>query len=261
MLISKCLHSSHIVKLLSRSVLTSLGLSGAEAAVYLAALELGESHMQDLARKSGIKRTSIYNFIDELKDRGLIVELKKKRRSVYSAVHPQKLLEIEQTKISELERAMPELLAIQNSSKTKPRVTFYNGIDGIKTVYADMLREGKEILALEDLEHMRATLPRSFYEHFPAERARRNIHFRSIVRDSPEARRVTEKNVSLLRQSKLLATADWRTEINIYGDTVALMSFRANMPFCVLINDRDIAETLRTAWNELWDNLNIPIVG
>ena len=39
----------------------------------LAALELGEATMQDLARKSKVKRTSIYNFIDKLKE-GLMVK-------------------------------------------------------------------------------------------------------------------------------------------------------------------------------------------
>lgn len=248
------------MKILSKSLLSSLGLNETQAAVYTTALELGEATMQQLARKSGIKRTSIYNFIDELKSRGLVVETKKKKHKVYSAVHPRQLLEIEKTRIVELERTLPELLAIQNKSKIKPRVTFYENIDGIKDVYADMLKEGKEILAFEDLEHMQIALPRSFYEHFPSERARRGISFKSILRDSPEARRIVGKNRHLLRQSKLLASADWRTEVNIYGEKVALMSFRAKTPFCVLIDDRDIAETLRLAWQELWNNLKTPII-
>ena len=37
----------------------ALGLSEAELAVYLAALELGEAQIQDISRKSGVKRTSI----------------------------------------------------------------------------------------------------------------------------------------------------------------------------------------------------------
>jgi sugar-specific transcriptional regulator TrmB len=249
------------MKILSKSLLSSLGLNEAEATVYVAALELGESNMQQLARKSGIKRTSIYNFIDELKSRGLIAETKKKKHKVYSAVHPRQLLEIEKTRIVELERTLPELLAIQNKSKVKPRVTFYENIEGIKDVYADMLKEGKEIVAFEDLEHMQIALPKSFYEHFPSERARRGIPFKSILRDSPEARRIVGKNKYLLRQSKLLASADWRTEVNIYGEKVALMSFRSTIPFCVLIDDHDVTETLRSVWQELWERLPATVVG
>ena len=178
--------------------------------------------MQQLARKSGVKRTSIYNFIDELKERGFIVETIKKKRKMYSAVNPEQLVEIEKTRLAELERLTPELLAIQNKSKTKPRVMFYDGAEGIKEVYADMLKDKKEIIAFEDLEHTKKSLPASFYDYFPNERAKRGITFKSILRDSKEARRLTEKTIKLLRESKFLKTADWKTEINIYGDNIKI---------------------------------------
>lgn len=245
----------------SKNLLHSLGLSESQALVYLATLELGEANMQELARKSGVKRTSIYNFIDELKSRGLLVETVKRKRKIYSAATPDQLFEIEKTRLAELEQTMPELRAVQNKSRTKPRVRFYEGIEGIKEVYADTLKDKKEILAFEDLEHMNIGLPKSFYEWYPGERARRGIPFKSITRDSKEAQRLTQHNIKLLRKSKLISSADWKTEINIYGDKVAMMSLRAKNPFCVLIEDHDIAETLRSAWNELWNNLHLPVIG
>lgn len=249
------------MQIISKTLLKNLGLDEAEALVYFSALELGEATMQQLARKSGVRRTSIYNFIDELKSRGFINETMKKKHKVYSAADPEQLIELEKARLSELERALPELRAIKNKSRTKPRVTFYDGVEGIKEVYADMLKEKKEITAFEDLEHMNLGLSKQFYDWFPAERARRNIPFRSISRDTPEARRLTEKNIRLLRQSKLLKTADWKTEINIYGNKVALMSFRAKIPFCVLIEDHDVAETLRSVWVELWNSLESRVIG
>jgi sugar-specific transcriptional regulator TrmB len=249
------------MKNLPKSLLKSIGLSQSQEIVYLSALELGECSMQELARKSQVKRTSIYNFIDELKDHGLLIVTKKKKRKVYSAVHPQRLLEMEKIRLAELEYCLPELMAIQNKSKTKPRVTFHEGIEGIKEVYTDMLNEKKEILAFEDLEHMKIALPSSFYEYFPPERARRQIPFKSILRDSKEARELVKRNIGLLRESKLIKSTDWKTEINIYGNKVALMSFRTKTPLCVLIDDYDIAETLRSVWKELWQNLPVQIIG
>ena len=54
----------------------------------------------------------------------------------------------------------------------------------------------------------------------------------------------------------MVDSGDWKTEINIYGDKVALMSYRTKIPFCVLIEDHNIAETLRSAWKELWERLD-----
>ena len=246
---------------ISKNILSSLGLSQSQAQVYLAALELGQATMQELSRKSGVKRTSIYNFIDELKERGLIVEARKKKRRVYSATDPERLLEIEKTRMQELEKTLPELKAIQNSSPKKPRVTFYEGLEDVLDVYTDQLKEKKTVYAFEDLEHMLGVMPKEWATWWPQERSKRNIAFKSILRDSPEARKFTQKNIKYLRESKLIPSGDWKTEINIYGNKVAIMSFRSDPPFCVVIEDESIAETLGTVWKELWNHLDNPIVG
>lgn len=246
---------------LSKQLLHSLNLTEAQASVYFSALELGECNMQELARKSGIKRTSIYNFIDELKARGIIVETKKKKRRIYSAIDPKQLLEIEKMRLNELENALPELSAIQNSSRNKPRVTFFEGIENVLAVYDDQLKEKKPIITYEDIEYMKMAMPSSFFNTWPAERAKRGITFKSISRDSAITREYTKQNIKLLRQSKIVKADPWKTEINIYGDKVALMRFREDSAMCVLIEDKDIAETLRSNWQSLWDNLATPIIG
>lgn len=238
------------------ALLTSIGLSKQEVSVYLAALELGEATVQELSRKSGVKRTSIYNFIDRLKDRQIIQETKRKRRSVFSATHPHQLMEIQKMKLRELENAMPQLLAINNRSLRKPRVTFYEGIEGIKEVYNDMLNQKQPIVCWSDQKHMWPTLGKEYCEYFPPERARRGIPIRMIATDTQENRGYAKKDRELARETKFIsAESDLRTEINIYGNRVLLASFRSAPPFAVLIEDRDIAETLRVTWKELWKRL------
>jgi len=46
--------------------LLQMGLNEKEAKVYLACLELGGATIAEIAEKSGVKRTSIYNFLEEL---------------------------------------------------------------------------------------------------------------------------------------------------------------------------------------------------
>lgn len=238
------------------SLFTSLGLSKQEVSVYLAALELGEATVQELARKSGVKRTSIYNFIDGLKDRQILQETKRKRRSLFSATHPHQLLELGRMRLNELENAMPQLLAINNSSLRKPRVTFHEGIEGIKEVYNDMLNHKQPIICWSDQKHMWPTLGKEYCEYFPPERARRGIPLKMIATDTPENRGYAKKDRELARETKFIsADSDLRTEINIYGNKVILASFRSSPAFAVLIEDQDIAETIRVTWKELWQRL------
>ena len=61
--------------------------------------------------------------------------------------------------------------------------------------------------------------------------------------------------MTLLRDTKLIQSKDFKTEINIYGNKVAMMSYGESSPFCVLIEDANIAQTLRITWEELWNRL------
>lgn len=242
--------------MIDSSFFTSLGLSKQEAAVYLAALELGEATVQELARKSGVKRTSIYNFIDKLKDRQILLETKRKSRSLFSATHPHQLLELGKMRLGELERAIPQLLAINNKSLRKPRVTFHEGIEGIKEVYNDMLNHRQPIICWSDQKHMWPTLGKDYCQYFPQERARRGIPLMMIATDTPENRGYAKKDKDLARETKFIsAKSDLRTELNIYGNKVILASFRSSPPFAVLIEDEDIAATMRVNWRELWERL------
>jgi HTH-type transcriptional regulator, sugar sensing transcriptional regulator len=240
---------------LSPLLLKSLALTEKQAGVYLAALELGEANLQALARTSHVKRTSIYNFIDELRERGLITETTKKGRKLYSATDPAQLIEIEKTRVKELERTMPELLAIQNKSKHKPHIRFYEGIENVLTVYNDQLKEQKPIIAYEDPEYMKHAMPKDFYDNWPKERARLGIPLKSICRDSTATRESMLKNPELLRETRLMKADPWKTEISIYGNKVAMMRFGEHDALCVLIEDHDIAETLRSTWQQLWNKL------
>src|SRR3990167_237510 len=139
-----------------------LGLSEQEVAVYLAALELGEANIQEISRKSGVKRTSIYNFIDTLKARQLLSEIKKGKRKLYSAVSPHHLVDEQKSKVASVERLIPQLLAIQNSVRNKPRVSFYEGIEGIKEIYAMTLRDKQTISGWEAWESSQKMLPPQF---------------------------------------------------------------------------------------------------
>lgn len=232
-----------------------LGVNDEQAKVYLAALELGQGNMNELAEKAGLKRTSVYNYVKELITKRLITTGKKRKRTVYSAIHPNMLIEIEKARLAELHRSLPELLAIYNKSKTKPTVTFYEGVNGIKEVLQDMLKEKQPVSAFSDFKHMAAVFGDYYFDVFPPERARRGIISRNIVPDTPKARELAKTDAKYLRETKFLPVPDLKTEINIYGDKVALNSYQSNPPFGVIIEDHDIAETLRTLWQQLWNKI------
>lgn len=238
---------------LSNNLLKSLNLTDDQAAFYLASLELGQANIQELAKKSGVKRTSIYNFIDEMKERGFIQETRKKKRNVYSGVHPEQLVTMEQMRITELQRLMPELKAIYNKTQTKPRVTFYEGVEGLKETLADFIRVGKPMIGWADFSFRQKILG-NFFDEFAPIRAKHNITYQAIVRDTSEARAWGKKNIGHLREHRYIECEPFNTETLVYGDHVLMLSYQQKA-FAVLIEDANIAATLRIAWQQLWDRL------
>lgn len=234
--------------------LTELGLDEDESRVYLAALRLGAATVQELATESGVPRTSIYNFLKPMLKKRLLFSSKRKKRLLYSAVHPNQLIEIQKMRLRELQGLMPELLALYGEPKRKARVSIYDGRDGIKTVLSDMLAVGEPICGWSDYNAMANLLGEYYFDVFPPERARRKIVSRNIVCDTSEAREFARLDNRYLRESKFWGK-DLKTEINIYGNRVALNSYASEQPLSVLIEDEAIASTLRTVWQRQWDNL------
>lgn len=237
-------------------MLKSLGLSETETAIYLATLELGEGHIQEISRKSGVKRTSIYHLLEDLKSQGLLTEVTKGKRRLFSAASPYQLVELQKSKVSSVEQLIPQLLAMQNNAKHKPKVSYYDGIEGIKAIYRMALRDKQTIYAWEDLDRTKDILPGTFFKSYPVERAEKKIPARCIDRDTPFARQFTsENNVRLARESRFIDSEEFGTEINVFGSKVAFFGFDKKNPFGVVIEDPGIAAAVRVAWQELWDRL------
>lgn len=240
----------------TKPLINLLGLTDQEASVYMALLELGEANIQDIAAKSGVKRTSIYNFITTMKDRGLIIQSKKHGGKLYTPVNPKQLVDIGKSRLLEVEGIIPELSALYQGSIDKPRVSYFEGVKGIQDAYTDMLDTKQPIISYEDIDYLKKMLPTNYYQYLPPERAKRGIPLRTISKDSPQARTFSQDDQKLLRQTKFITTDEpLKTEINIYGNKVLMISFREDRPFATIIEDKDIVGTLRTTWNELWKRL------
>lgn len=128
------------------TVLSELGLSHKEAEVYLALLQLGPSTITPISEKAGVKRTSIYNFIDHLVELGLITKSSIRGRDQYQAVNPERLLEIYQERFVRLQRVLPELLGLFNTVGNRPRMSYFEGSEQVRNIVKEEIRCRKEAL-------------------------------------------------------------------------------------------------------------------
>ena len=118
--------------------LKTFGLSEHESLVYMTLLETGEANIAQLTKKSGVNRSTVYLAIDSLKEKGLISAIKKKKTLFY-AEDPRKMIDKLEEKKEILNKAMPSFLAAFALLDKKPDIRFFEGEDGIKEIYKDIV--------------------------------------------------------------------------------------------------------------------------
>lgn len=241
------------------SELTHLGLTSHEATVYVAALELGETNMSRLVKKSGVKRSTAYLSVEALKQKHLLYSLKRKGRIFYSADDPRLLEQRERERAEKVKDLMPQLLAITNAFDRKPSIRFYEGKEGLKEVFKDMLQyPDSEVLEWYSESYITDFDEEFFSRHFVPRRVKQNIRVRALLPDTPLIQKnIVANNVTQLRRTKLLDKEKYRMpmEMNVYGgNKVSIVSFKEE--FGIVIESQIICDSMKTLFELMWEATN-----
>jgi len=119
--------------------LRKLGLTEKEVRVYLVGLELGPVSVQDIAKVAQIARPTTYEIIKKLEERGLFAEGKQKKKRLFVAQSPKRILGIlrnQRREIEEKEREFIRIIAVLEAkySKEKEGVKVFEGKEGIRAL-------------------------------------------------------------------------------------------------------------------------------
>ena len=131
------------------------GLTQREALAYLALLSFGSASAKDVATESNLNRSSTYVLHESLVKKGFASISVKDSNRLYISSPPERLVQaleddakIAAERLGEAQSILPELKSIFSGVGPKPKVTFYEGAQGIETVYEDTLASSETILAL-----------------------------------------------------------------------------------------------------------------
>lgn len=240
-----------------KGTLQELGLSENEAAVYISALSLGPSSALDIAKNSSIKRATVYLALESLRDKGFIhneyVGLKRK----FVAVNPEKFEE----KITALKRrydqALPELLGLYKLKGSSGLLKYYEGLDGLKSLYETILRElrpGDPYYIITKQENW-YKLDAEWFERFVEKRAKRNLDTRIIFQESNRAQQNVKLQNALKQKVKILETPSaYTSDVIVCPQRYVIHSL--NPPItAVSIENEDIVSTQIQIFLSLWNSL------
>ncbi len=151
--------------------LEDIGLRDKKARVYLACLELGVASASEIAKMARISRTTIYEILNDLVLSGLISSSPKERGTLYSAESPEHLKELIKQKEKDINRILPELRSLFNLHETKPRVLFYEGVQGVRALFTEtLLANDTTLRALLSVSDFNAFLGKEWFQEYTKKR-------------------------------------------------------------------------------------------
>jgi len=234
-----------------QEVLSQFNLDEKESVIYLAALELGQATAREIAKKAGIQRTYFYDLSEKLLKLGLLQQISKGKKRYFQAAEPEKLLEIQEERLREVQSALPELKALQNTQGQKPKVYFFEGRAGIDQINEDTLKYKGDMIAFTTPRFVSIAEEKLSREYIAKRKALGN-KVRVIGEVSPEMAKIKSRDKEELRETKMLPKDLFSSEVEIgmYGNKVFFANYKDQ--FGLIIEDSEISRTLKNIFEIIW---------
>lgn len=240
--------------------LEKIGLKEKEAKIYIALITKGESLANQLAKETKILRSSIYDYLEILLEKGFVSYVIKSGKKYFQAVDPNKILDNFEEKKKEEEKTLrdiiPKIKKIQNTSKNKTKTEIFQGKEGIKTVFSYILKESpKEILSYGSSGASYKILP-YFMEHWHNQRVKQNINLKIIYNRVQESKERIKKGPSLKKSEiRFLPIKDISlTGTLIYNNKVLMLILNPESPLAIFIESDEISKQYKNDYSILWKN-------
>jgi HTH-type transcriptional regulator, sugar sensing transcriptional regulator len=244
-----------IIFMLERD-LQDIGLNEKEAKVYLASLEIGQSVVQDIAKKASVNRATTYFVIEGLIKMGLMSSFHKGKKQYFVAADPDRLVDIlnqEKNNIDKkkesLDKILPQLTTFSKRHEG-PVVKYYEGKDGIRTMIEELVKKSKgDVYMAYSVDAVNKIFSEKERSDARAKRIKKGLKTKAIytykdgfLKSSAdgERRKISINNFPL--------TCD----IAIYDDYVRIASLGKRL-VGIVIEDKDITNSLRSVFKLAWD--------
>ncbi|MFH1649600.1 MAG: helix-turn-helix domain-containing protein [Candidatus Woesearchaeota archaeon] len=234
-------------------ILRMLGCTELEIRIYTMLLNEGASWTGNISQKTGIHRRNVYDALERLIQKGLVRYMQENNRKVYSVTSPNRIHEklVETTK--EYEEKLPEYVKKYAALSERKETVFYRGLNGLRLVFQDQVREGKEVLVMATNVRISDIL-KHYLPRYHLLRKEKGISTRMLF-DATDA---TDKAHVVKIKRLPLCKARWLKNLNksptsqyIYGDNVAIVVWTHD-PIAILIRQNEVAEAFRQNFEIMW---------
>lgn len=231
-----------------------LGFSEKEGQVYLALIGLGTASVYSIAQTSGLKRPTAYVVVDELVKKGVVTKVPRVRKQLYQAKSPEELLAAAENKFWLVKQKLPELQALVKDQTTKPRVYYFEGINGLNQTlqYGLQKMKGQEIRAFWATTRPVTLKQFNHFKDFNTTVKNLGITLRGVAPDDAILKEFRDTDAEYGRRIKPIPKALYSPTVSIeMGDTFTKIQDFDNLQ-SVIIENENITKTLKQIFELVW---------
>ncbi|MBM3308716.1 MAG: hypothetical protein FJY77_00515 [Candidatus Altiarchaeales archaeon] len=247
--------------LMDRAILEEIGLSRAEIQLYLKLLKLGSVPSSRVVHETGFRRSTVYDGIRRLQEKGLVSHVIKNSRKYFEAANPERIIDFLHEKkrmldqqTEEVRRILPDLKKDYSTLKPHAEAHVLMGVEGFKTMRRDVLRNaGREHLILGSIGREHEVMP-VFFNNWNESREIKRIHLKMLYKETFRRLAMASKKVFEKYYEIRFLPEEFQgpSVINIYGDRVVNVIWKGGEPICFMLINKDIADAYRQYFNYLW---------
>ncbi|MFZ6015380.1 MAG: TrmB family transcriptional regulator [Patescibacteria group bacterium] len=251
---------------LLNEALETAGMTQKEIKIYLELLKIGSGKAGILAKKTELNRTTVYDVLEGLVQKGVVSRYHKGSQTIFSATNPELLINYleneKQEKVAKAERdkkrleeLMPQFISLQDIAPMRPKVQFFEGEKGMREAYEDTLASREPIMAYANVATMHEALP-NFFPQYYKRRANKKIYIRAICPDNALSRERHKHDQDEMREIRFLPNVrmSFSPEVNIYNNKMLIASWKEKM--AIIIESKELAELEKIKFELIWQALS-----
>ena len=246
-------------------IFATLGFKEEEVKTYLSLLDAGPSSGGDLAKKMGMKRPTVYGYLDRLVVGGLATQSSRNGLKLYIAASTEQIQLLFQRKKDELltkekafEQIVPELQKRVGMNLFQPKIQIFEGHEGIRNAMGDLLNyEGVQAHTIWPIQSMLDVLSPDYLRYHNIVRIQKKIKYNSIWEhnqatdiDVPNYLGTGERYYREIR----IAPNNFKFEMGVqfYANKVVFLSSKAES-FALMIESKEIFDVQFSQFKMIWD--------
>ena len=236
--------------------LEKIGLTEKKAKVYLAVLELGQASIIQIARKTLIKRTTLYDLVADLIAQGYVSEIKKGNKNLILAEDPEILIKKFESRLDEVKDIAPALFKMFQSATSRPQIRFYEGVEGIRHLMEESLvMKTKEVFYWGPADNIIEILGTVYIEKWLKRRIKASIQTHGLLtQNAPRGSKPflqTDKNA--LREVRWLSTKTIFDGILWLYDNKVMYIASAKDSFGFIIESDNFTSFMKVIFQSMWE--------